>query len=173
MTMEAGRAPSSLLFPTAPCAVGARPLSRETTLSFLQRLAARLRTTAPDLIAEFFAFGNRRPMSSFPQGGEVYFNAEARTRLAALAQVPPAHLEGALPAWAQLEPAGRHDGGPAVTFYSATSIAPTAAACARCTAARTGRAEPASLYTAGHQHVCRRHAVWLTDPHDVVQGGAS
>ncbi|MFD7596302.1 Helicase associated domain protein [Kitasatospora sp. NPDC059812] len=169
--MELRRAPSSLLFPTAPCAVGVRPLGRETTLSFLQRLAARLRTTAPDLLAEFFAFGNRRPMSSFPRRGEVYFNTEARTRLAALAQVPPAHLERALPAWAQLEPVGRHDDGPAVTFYNATSIAPTAAACPRCTAARTGRAEPASLYTADHQHVCRRHAVWLTDPHDAVQGG--
>ncbi|MFI5534617.1 helicase associated domain-containing protein [Kitasatospora sp. NPDC051853] len=98
----------------------------------------------------------------------MYFNTEARSCLAALAQVPLAHLERALPAWAQLEPAGRHDGGPAVTFYNATSIAPTAAACVRCTAARTDRAEPARLYTAGHQHVCRRHAAWLTEPHDAA-----
>ncbi|MFJ4598087.1 MULTISPECIES: helicase associated domain-containing protein [unclassified Kitasatospora] len=147
-------------------------MSRETTMSFVQRLAARLHTTAQDLIAEFFASGNRRPMSSFPRGGgEVYFNTEARARLAALTQVPATHLERALPAWSQLEPAGRHDAGPALTFYSASSIAPTATACARCTAARTGRTEPARLYTAAHQRVCRRHAAWLTDPHDAAVGG--
>ena len=171
MAKETTGAPSPLLFPTAPCALAVRPLSRETPLSSPQRRAARLHTTAPALIAEFFAFRNRRPLSSFPRGGEVYSNAEARARFAALAQVPAAHLERALPAWTQFEPAGRYDAVPALTFYSATSIATTATACTRYTATRTGRTEIARLYTTDHQHVCRRHAVWLTDPHDADQDG--
>ncbi|SCF66260.1 helicase associated domain-containing protein [Streptomyces sp. Ncost-T10-10d] len=143
-----------------------RPLARETTLSFIERLAGRFHTTAYDLIAEFFAFGNRKPMSSLIADGEVYFNADARDRFAALCAVPPQHLERALPAWTQLEPVGRYDAGPAATFYGAASIPPTAAACTRCVAACTGRAEPARLYTAVHQRVCVRHHAWLLATQD-------
>jgi hypothetical protein len=113
----ANRAPSGLLFPSTPCVARVRPLARETTLSFTERLARRLHTCAVDLIAEFFAFGNRRPMSLLTPDGEVYFNAEARTRFAALARVPEEHLRRALPAWTRFDPQGRHDTGPAANFY--------------------------------------------------------
>jgi len=157
------RPSSSPLFPTARCAAfDVRPLARETTLSFVERLAHRLGAGARDLIAEFFAFDNRRSMHTLRTDGEVYFNADARARFAALCDVPPEHLERALPAWTRLEPIGRHDAGPAADFRAAGSIAPTAAGCTRCVAARTGRAETARLYTEAHQHVCARHATWLS-----------
>lgn len=134
------RPPSFPLFPTARCAAfDVRSLARETTLSFVERLAHRLGATTRDLIAEFFAFHNRRSMHTLRTDGEVYFNADARTRFAALCDVPQAHLERALPAWTRLEPVGRHDAGPPADFRAAGSIAPTAA----------------------HQHVCARHTTWL------------
>ncbi|MET7903914.1 helicase associated domain-containing protein [Streptomyces sp. NPDC005355] len=167
MTIPPTRWPSSLMFPSIPCAAGLRPLARETTLSFVERLSGRFRVSAADLIAEFFAYGNRKPMSELRADGEVYFNADARARFAALSRVPSEHLDRALPAWTRLEPAGRYDTGPAATFYSAGSISPTGAACTRCTAARTGRTEPARLYVAAHQRLCARHQVWLPGTQDV------
>ncbi|MGW2370046.1 Helicase associated domain protein [Streptomyces sp. NPDC001667] len=162
VTAAAQRRPSSLLFPSVPYVARVRPLARETTLSFVGRLAGRFGVSAADLIAEFFATGNRKPMSSLDCDGEVYFNVQARTRFAALSRVPPRHLEQALPAWTRLEPEGRYDSGPAATFYGASSIAPTTPACAGCTAVRTGRIENARRYTEAHEHVCLRHRVWLT-----------
>ena len=172
MTAQTPRPRSFLLFPSAPYAAAVRPLARETTLSFLERLAGRWHTSATDLIAEFFATRNRPTMSSLKPGGEVYFNADARARFAALSRVPPEHLHRALPAWSRLEPQGHHDAGPAATFYSIGSLAPTAAACVNCTAARTGRAEPARLYTAVHQHICARHQLWLPDTRQTGPGSA-
>ncbi|MFP8962589.1 Helicase associated domain protein [Streptomyces nanhaiensis] len=154
--------PSSCwLFPTARCRTSVRPLARETTLSFLDRLAGRLGASAGDLIAEFFAPGNRKAFSLLKPDGEVYLNAEARSRLVSLTGVPDEHLRRALPAWDRHEPAGYFDAGPALTFHHAGSIAPTRAACTRCTAARTGRTEPARLYTQPHQRLCARHQAWL------------
>lgn len=43
---------SCQLFPTARCRISVRPLTRETTLSFLDRLAGRFRASVGDLIAE-------------------------------------------------------------------------------------------------------------------------
>ncbi|MFD5378311.1 Helicase associated domain protein, partial [Streptomyces griseoincarnatus] len=144
-----------------------RPLPRETTLSFVERLASRFGVSAADVIAEFFAFGNRKSMDSLKPDGEVYFNADARARFATLSRVPPEHLRRALPAWTRFEPEGRYDTGPAVTFHSAGSISPTGTACTRCTAARTGRIDPARLYMAAHQRICVRHQMWLPGTQDV------
>lgn len=168
MTAPPERGPSSLLFSSIPCAAGVRPLPRETTLSFVERLASRFGVSAADVIAEFFAIGNRKPMYSLKADGEVYFNADARARFAALSRVPPEHLRRALPAWTRFEPVGRYDTGPAVTFYSAGSLSPTGTACTRCTAARTGRIDPARLYMAAHQRLCVRHQMWLPGTQDVA-----
>lgn len=162
VTAAAQRRPSALLFPSMPYVARVRPLARETTLSFVGRLAGRFGVSAADLIAEFFATGNRKAMSSLDGDGEVYFNAQARAHFAGLSRVPPGCLERALPAWSRLEPEGRYDSGPAATFYSAGSIASTTLACAGCTAVRTGRVEEARRYTEAHEHVCLRHRVWLT-----------
>ncbi|MGY5124316.1 Helicase associated domain protein [Streptomyces nigrescens] len=148
-----------------------RPLARETTLSFINRLAGRFGASADDLIAEFFAPGNRKAPLPLNPDGEVYLNAEARSRLASLTRVPEEHLRRALPAWAGLDPVGYYDAGPALTFYGAGSIAPTGTACASCTAARTGRTEPARLYMEAHQRVCVRHQVWLPVSQDLVVEG--
>ncbi|MET9662349.1 helicase associated domain-containing protein [Streptomyces sp. NPDC006510] len=173
VTAPSARPPSSLLFPSAQCVVGVRPLNRETTLSFVGRLAGRMGLSARDLIAEFFAFRNRPPMSSLAPDGEVYFNAQARQCFAALSGVPAKHLERALPAWSQLEPKGHYDSGPAATFFRVASFAPTTQPCPGCTAVRADRPEPARRYTQAHQQICARHLTWLcatASGHGVPEG---
>ena len=100
------RSSASARIPAVPRAAGIRPVARETTLSFINRLALRCRIGIHDIAAELV---QDEPGQSVLKGlrmdGEVYLNAAARSRLAAFCRTPEAVLGRALPAFRALEPA--------------------------------------------------------------------
>ncbi|QIY93200.1 hypothetical protein HEP87_02065 [Streptomyces sp. S1D4-11] len=78
------------------------PLSGETALSFLSRLAGGYRVGVKDLIAALVGGESalRSRWNARPDG-EVYLTSEVCSGLAQFCQIPEAHLERALPMWGQ------------------------------------------------------------------------
>ncbi|MFE9123620.1 TniQ family protein [Streptomyces sp. NPDC007172] len=139
------------------------PLQGEMTLSFLGRIADRYGLTVRSLLSSVTEVAGKQGVVRALQGdSEVFLNAAARDRVAALCRVPQVGLRHALPAWTREEPLGPSKERPAARLYNGVeTVAAWGPACPGCVAARTGRVAPARVYLAAHQRVCPRHRCWL------------
>jgi hypothetical protein len=133
------------------------------TLSFLGRIADRYGLTVPSLLSAVTEVAGQQGVAGALRGdSEVFLNASARDRVAALCRVPQAGLHHALPAWTREEPLGPSEERPAARLHNGVeTVAAWGPACPGCVAARTGRITPARAYLAAHQRVCPRHQYWL------------
>ncbi|QFR02279.1 DNA-binding protein [Streptomyces phaeolivaceus] len=133
------------------------------TLSFLGRIADRYGLTVRSLLSSVTEVAGQQGVVRALQGdSEVFLNAAARDRVAALCRVPQVGLRRALPAWTREEPLGPSKERPAARLYNGVeTVAAWGPACPGCVAARTGRVAPARVYLAAHQRVCPRHRCWL------------
>jgi hypothetical protein len=146
-------------------------MARETTASFIARLAARHHVTLPDML-RFLGM----PLSSrriaphdTPKDydtNELYLNAEGRRLIVHACGIPEDHLLRALPQWRagdayQSNPETAGD--PRAWFRA--SHKPSVLACPRCAARRTGSPWPVRQYLYGHQLLCARHHVWMLHRH--------
>ncbi|WP_430480454.1 Helicase associated domain protein [Streptomyces sp. P11-1] len=139
------------------------PLQGEMTLSFLRRIADRYGLTVRSLLSAVTEVADQQDVVGVLQGdSEVFLNAAARDRVAALCRVPQVGLPRALPAWMREEPLGASKERPAARLHNGVeTVAAWGPACPSCVAARTGRGAPARVYLAAHQRVCPRHRCWL------------
>ncbi|WP_030019298.1 Helicase associated domain protein [Streptomyces monomycini] len=139
-----------------PGPVRLAPLQGETNLSYLDRLADRYRLGVRDLIPALLQVGGGL-FKGFRTDGEVYLNAEARTRISVFCRVPEDVLGRALPAWAAREPLPPDGAGAAGRFRFGAVVPAAGEGCRLCTAARTGRTKPARVYLQPHTRICPRH----------------
>ncbi|MEU3395004.1 MULTISPECIES: TniQ family protein [Streptomyces] len=139
------------------------PLQGEMTLSFLGRIADRYGLTVQNLLSSVTEVAGRQGVAGALQGdSEVFLNAAARDRVAALCRVPQVDLGRALPVWMREEPLGPSKERPTARLHNGVeTVAAWSPACPGCVAARTGRMAPARVYLAAHQRVCPRHRYWL------------
>ncbi|MFE3720092.1 TniQ family protein [Streptomyces cyaneofuscatus] len=139
------------------------PLQGEMTLSFLGRIADRYGLSVRSLLSSVTEVADRQGVAGALQGdSEVFLNAAARDRVAALCRVPQVDLRRALPAWMREEPLGLSKERPTARLHNGVeTVAAWGPACPGCVAARTGRMAPARVYLAAHQRVCPRHRYWL------------
>ncbi|MFD0319390.1 Helicase associated domain protein [Streptomyces flavalbus] len=139
------------------------PLQGEMTLSFLGRIADRYGLTVRSLLSSVTEVAGQQSVVGALQGdSEVFLNAAARDRVAALCRVPQVDIRRALPAWTREEPLGPSTERPAARLHNGVeTVAAWGPACPGCVAARTGRVAPARVYLAAHQRVCPRHRCWL------------
>ncbi|MFK0017087.1 helicase associated domain-containing protein [Streptomyces sp. NPDC091027] len=139
------------------------PLPGEMSLSFLGRIAARLHLDVRDVLGAVVQVDTVQNLKGVLRAdSEVYFNAAARARVAALCRMPEDLLQQALPAWARQEPSEYFRAGPsALLRTSGESEGGWGPACPQCVAARTGRRVAARRYLGAHQRVCARHRSWL------------
>lgn len=139
------------------------PLQGEMTLSFLERIADRYGLSVRSLLSSVTEVAGRQGVAGALQGdSEVFLNAAARDRVAALCRVPQVDLGRALPAWMREEPLGPSKERPTARLHNGVeTVAAWSPACPGCVAARTGRMAPARVYLAAHQRVCPRHRYWL------------
>ncbi|MGW5446838.1 Helicase associated domain protein [Streptomyces asiaticus] len=154
-----------------PGPVRLAPLQGETNLSYLDRLADRYRLGVRDLIPALLQVGGGL-FKGYRTDGEVYLNAEARTRISAFSRVPEDVLGRALPAWVAQEPLAQDRKGPAGRFRFGVVVPAARQGCRLCTAARTGRAKPARLYLKPHTRICPRHQRWMLGTHWIDGGPA-
>nr|WP_256252353.1 TniQ family protein [Streptomyces sp. yr375] len=139
------------------------PLQGEMTLSFLGRIADKYGLTVRSLLSTVTEVAGQQDVVGVLQGdSEVFLNAAARDRVAALCRVPRVSLHRALPTWTREEPLGPAKERPAARLHNGVeTVAAWGPACPGCVAARTGRVAPARVYLAAHQRVCPRHRCWL------------
>lgn len=139
------------------------PLQGEMTLSFLGRIADRYGLTVRSLLSAVTEVAGQQDVVGALRGdSEVFLNASARDRVAALCRVPQVGLRRALPAWTREEPLGPSQERPAARLGNGVeTVAAWGPACPGCVAARTGRVAPARVYLAAHQRVCPLHRCWL------------
>ncbi|WP_241746286.1 Helicase associated domain protein [Streptomyces lydicus] len=139
------------------------PLQGEMTLSFLERIADRYGLAVRSLLSTVTEAAGQQDVVGALQGdSEVFLNAAARDRVAALCRVPQVGLRRALPAWTREEPLGPSKERPAARLHNGVeTVAAWGPACPGCVAARTSRVAPARVYLAAHQRVCPRHRYWL------------
>ncbi|MFD5677147.1 Helicase associated domain protein [Streptomyces sp. NPDC058728] len=147
-----------------PGPVRLAPLRGETNLSYLDRLADRYRLGVRDLIPALLQVGGGL-FKGYRTDGEVYLNAEARARVCAFSRVPEEILQRALPAWNAQEPLSPDGAGTAGRFRFGSVVPAAGEGCRLCTAARTGRAQPARLYLQPHTRICPRHQRWMLGTH--------
>ncbi|WP_405504025.1 helicase associated domain-containing protein [Streptomyces purpurascens] len=123
----------------------------------MSRVASRYRLTAKELIWALVDVGRRPNLFTVRPDGEVVFNTEARTVVAAFCRMPEEHLRRALPAWGREVPSSRLGSGPAAWVRTAATIPPTGPGCRACTARATQGGEEARRYLLPHARVCVKH----------------
>lgn len=133
------------------------------TLSFLGRIADGYGLTVRSLLSSVTEVAGQQGVAGALRGdSEVFLNASARDRVAALCRVPQVGLHRALPTWTREEPLGPSKERPTAWLHNGVeTVAAWGPACPGCVAARTGRIAPARMYLAAHQRVCPRHRCWL------------
>ncbi|MFC1414152.1 helicase associated domain-containing protein [Streptacidiphilus sp. N1-12] len=143
-------------------------MARETTLSFIYRLALHCRIGIYDVAAELVQdTPSRSVLKDLRMDGEVYLNAAARTRLSAFCRTPEADLGHALPAFTALEPVRALGDGPAGQFRFGTVVPALGVWCSMCTARRTGTTHQVRCYLPAHGRICQRHRSWMLGTHRV------
>ncbi|MEU6102749.1 helicase associated domain-containing protein [Streptomyces flaveolus] len=132
------------------------------TLSFLGRVAQGYGMPVGCVLSALTDVGGWQDVAGVVRAdGEVFLNAAARERAAALCRVRERDLARALPAWEREEPQGRAGGPAARLRVGAEAVAAWGPACPGCVAARCGRQVPARIYLRAHERVCARHGAWL------------
>ncbi|MBJ7005731.1 TniQ family protein [Streptomyces griseofuscus] len=128
------------------------PLQGEMTLSFLGRIADRYGLTVRSLLSSVTEVAGQQGVVGALRGdSEVFLNAAARDRVAALCRVPQVGLHRALPAWTREEPRGPSKQRPAARLHNGVeTVAAWGPACPGCVATRTGGVAPARVYLAAH-----------------------
>ncbi|NYV72920.1 Helicase associated domain protein [Streptomyces sp. UH6] len=139
------------------------PLAGETTMSFVNRLAARYNVTVTGLLSAMAGPGVRGVWGKGCLVGEVFLAPAVRHRLASLCRVPESHLSRALPSWDEGAEAKANGDQPNVRFASGSTVPAVMLGCRLCTAARTGAACSARLYSALRSRICIRHQCWSLD----------
>jgi len=131
-----------------PLPIPASPVTGETLVSYLGRLAAANHLTTSDLLVILPAWF-RTKISSHDDRGQHHMLAPAAAgalrRLAIATGMAPTALARALPAFG---------GGPPDPVRATT-------ACRRCAATR-GIHQPVPVHVPAHQQICTRHGIWLT-----------
>ncbi|MGW7448532.1 TniQ family protein [Kitasatospora sp. NPDC054795] len=156
--------------PVTPGCQRVRPLPRESTASYLTRLAHSYRQNLPQLLdaLAIAVDAQGRSLATVP-GAELHPNRAAQVRIAALARIPHPHLAQALPHWepvASTRPARPGSGHelPHITWQrTPRHRQPPIAACPACVLHHTQGATPTAwAYTPDHQRLCTRHHTWPT-----------
>ncbi|WP_166625733.1 helicase associated domain-containing protein [Streptomyces sp. VN1] len=93
----------------------------------------------------------------------MFLTSAVRRRLASLCQVPESHLSRALPSWDEGADAKANGEQPNVRFASGSAVPAVMLGCRLCTAARTGAACSARLYSDLRSRICIRHQCWSLD----------
>ncbi|MGW1077282.1 hypothetical protein [Streptomyces sp. NPDC002537] len=143
------------------------PVSGETTLSFLCRIAARYGLEEQALLSCWQWRGHRpRHDGGGPRAdAEVLLDAAGRRALTGLSGVRDETLARALPSWGREDSkltAG--DGARAGVWRVGGAVAgPGAFGCRLCTARRTGTAVRVVRYAQRWERVCVRHGRWALD----------
>lgn len=153
--------------PAHPSPLRVAPVQFETTISYIQRLAARHHLSAAQLLS---ALGIPRPLAhdacTRPHGprtaSELYLNAAARHRIAAFCGIHEEHLAHALPTWTRYLDRSP-DESPTARVRLSQLHAVTG--CPHCTLARTGNSHPVAQYLPDTRIVCRRHRIWMLGLH--------
>ncbi|MET7304436.1 TniQ family protein [Embleya sp. NPDC005575] len=149
------------------------PLAHESTASWVGRVAATYRQSAPELLDGIGITTTGAGMRGAHDGGttEIHLDPPARRRLAAFTRVPHHHLRRALP---HLE--RPRDGYPARTpdaigaigsgiasWHRLDSREQPSRACPWCTLRHTaGTTARARVHLPAHRVWCPRHACWST-----------
>ncbi|MEV8395258.1 TniQ family protein [Streptomyces sp. NPDC056650] len=139
------------------------PLAGETTMSFVNRLAAHYNVTVTGLLSAMAGPGVRGVWGKGCLVGEVFLASAVRRRLASLCQVPESHLSRALPSWDEGADAKANGEQPNVRFASGSAVPAVMLGCRLCTATRTGAPCPARLYSDLRSRICIRHQCWSLD----------
>lgn len=139
------------------------PLAGETTMSFVNRLAARYNVTVTGLLSAMAGPGVRGVWGRGCLVGEVFLASAVRHQLASLCQVSESHLSRALPSWDEGADAKANGEQPNVRFASGSAVPAVMLGCRLCTAARTGAACSARLYSDLRSRICIRHQCWSLD----------
>ncbi|MFD9394893.1 Helicase associated domain protein [Streptomyces sp. NPDC060000] len=153
------------LFSSWPTAgvVRLAPLAGETTLSFVNRLAARYALTVTGLLSAVAGPGVRGVWGKSCLSSEVFLAPAVRHGLASLCQVPESHLAWALPSWDVRHDAKASGDLPGVRFASGSTVPAVMLGCRLCTATRTGALCSARLYSDLRSRICIRHQCWSLD----------
>ncbi|WP_073946621.1 helicase associated domain-containing protein [Streptomyces kebangsaanensis] len=139
------------------------PLVGETTLSFVNRLAACYNVTVAGLLSAVAGPGVRGVWGKSCLAGEVFLAPAVRSRLASVCRVPESHLAWALPSWDERDGAEASGAQPGVRFAAGSTIPAVMLGCRPCAAARTGAMCSVRLYSALRSRVCIRHQCWSLD----------
>ncbi|MFD0441406.1 MULTISPECIES: TniQ family protein [Streptomyces violaceusniger group] len=153
------------MWPSPPGALRVQPLPRESTASYLTRLAATYQLTVDQLLdgLHIAATGT----FAAPPATDIHLSAEATRRLSAFTRIPPAHLNRALPR--QPPPASIGMAHAALARWQPLQPAvQPLAACTACTAHRSPhKAVPAWIHPAPdlpRAIICTRHQQASSDP---------
>ena len=145
------------------------PLAGETTLSLLDRVAARYGLNSAALLTTWQWKGQcpRHESGAGRADAEMLLDTAGRRALAGLCGVPEEVLERALPAWGvddeKLAAAAGADGPRAVWRVAGAAVGPAAFGCRSCAARRTGAPVRVVRYAPRWERVCARHGRWLLD----------
>ena len=145
------------------------PLAGETTVSLVDRVAARYGLDEGALLTTWQCKGQRPRHESGAQraDAEVLLDAAGRRVLAGLCGVAEEVLGRALPAWGledeRLTAGAGADGPRAVWRVAGAAVGPVAFGCQSCTARRTGAPVRVMRYAQRWERVCVRHGRWLLD----------
>jgi len=155
--------------PAAGC-LRVRPMTFETTASYLHRLTGAYRLTLPQLLDGLHITVSGRPAGRPGTGTtEIHLDPAAQQHLADSTGIPTGHLERALPRFAAPGPLAhraRRDTGttePLAAWYLLHPDEQPVPACPTCTLQHSqGATEHALAYLPAHRQHCLRHHTWST-----------
>ncbi|MFG2304540.1 TniQ family protein [Actinacidiphila glaucinigra] len=143
------------------------PVQRETTASYIKRLAARHQLTTAQLL---FALGiprpghRIRPVHRSPYDTlELYFNAAGRAAICRFSGVPDEHMRRALPQWLPHRAEHRTDASSRARLKFCG--VPSVVGCPHCTVARSGHHDTVRQYLPATALICPRHNKAMLGPH--------
>jgi hypothetical protein len=147
-----------------------RPMTFESTASYLHRLAGAYRLTLPQLLDALHITVSGRPAGRPGTGTtEIHLDPAARQHLAACTGIPTGHLERALPRFADPGPlahrAHRDTGtaGPLGAWYPLDPDKQPVPACPTYTLRHsTGATDHTLAYLPAHHQHCPHHRSWST-----------
>ncbi|WP_337192241.1 TniQ family protein [Streptomyces sp. HUCO-GS316] len=152
------------MWPTPPGALRVRPLPRETTASYLTRLATAYHLSAAQLLNGLHITTTGTPTG--PPATEIHLSNEAARHLSDFTRIPPAHLARALAR--QPPPAAIGTAHAAIARWQPVQPAmQPLPACTACTAHRSPhKAVPAWIHPAPNLPralICTRHQQAASD----------
>ncbi|MFD8789747.1 TniQ family protein [Streptomyces vinaceus] len=151
--------------PTAPGAIRVRPLLRESTASYLNRLAGTYRLDSHQLLEGIGITIHGRPGST-PGHSEIVLSPTALHHVATFARVPELQLALGRGIHGSGGPDPSH---PTARWQPLEPARQPTRTCPQCTLRHThGTTSQAWAYQAQHRRLCPRHHQWGTPPGDTA-----